>query len=191
MKHIPEWAPGAKFKKTARFYGHTLKRLVEEPFAFTKSQMADEKHDNSLAASLLRQGEDEDIVKWSSVALYSAGADTVRDFLLMGSFFLVSNSIQTVSALEGFYLAMMLHPNVQLKAQAELDQVLGPNAFPSIEDRDKLPYINAIVTEALRWHTVAPLGLPHKTDQDDVIAGYLIPKGALLLANIWYVLWIS
>ena len=80
---------------------------------------------------------------------------------------------------------MMLHPNVQRKAQAELDQVLGPNAFPSVEDRDKLPYINAIVTEALRWHTVAPLGLPHKTDQDDIVDGYLIPKGALLLPNIW------
>lgn len=80
---------------------------------------------------------------------------------------------------------MMLHPNVQQKAQAELDQVLGPNAFPSVEDRDKLPYINAIVTEALRWHTVAPLGLPHKTDQDDIVDGYLIPKGALLLPNIW------
>ncbi|KAJ5334140.1 uncharacterized protein N7506_007923 [Penicillium brevicompactum] len=167
LKHIPEWFPGAGFKKTARFYAHTLTRLVEEPFAFTKSEMADEKHENSFTASLLQQGEDEEIVKWSSVALYSAGADT------------------TVSALKGFYLAMMLHPNVQQKAQAELDQVLGPNVFPSVEDRDKLPYINAIVTEALRWHTVAPLGLPHKTDQDDIVDGYLIPKGALLLPNIW------
>lgn len=79
MKHIPEWFPGAGFKKTARFYAHTLTRLVEEPFAFTKSEMADEKHENSFTASLLQQGEDEEIVKWSSVALYSAGADTVRD----------------------------------------------------------------------------------------------------------------
>ncbi|CAG8247576.1 unnamed protein product [Penicillium olsonii] len=160
---IPFWAG---FKKTARFYAHTLTRLVEEPFAFTKSQMADEKH-NSFTANLLQQGEDEEIVKWSSVALYSAGADT------------------TVSALQGFYLAMMLHPEVQRKAQAELDQVLGKNVFPSVADRDRLPYINAVVKEALRWHTVAPLGLPHKTDQDDVVNGHLIPKGALLLANIW------
>ncbi|CAG8120032.1 unnamed protein product [Penicillium salamii] len=167
LKHLPEWAPGAAFKKTARFYAHTLTRLVEEPFAFTKSQMLQEEHQNSFTANLLRQGEDEEIVKWSSVALYSAGADT------------------TVSALKGFYLAMMLHPDVQRKAQAELDQVLGVNVFPSVADRDRLPYINAVVKEALRWHTVAPLGLPHKTDQDDVIDGYLIPKGALLLANIW------
>jgi cytochrome P450 len=82
---------------------------------------------------------------------------------------------------------MMLHPNVQEKAQAELDRVLGMHVFPSVADRESLPYIEAVVKEALRWHTVAPLGLPHKTDEDDVINGYLIPKGALILPNIWYI----
>lgn len=80
---------------------------------------------------------------------------------------------------------MMLYPDVQRKAQAEIDCVLGERTLPAVADRAKLPYINAMVKESLRWHTVAPLGVPHKTDQDDIVNGHLIPKGAVLLPNIW------
>ena len=53
---------------------------------------------------------------------------------------------------------MVLYPEVQKKAQAELDAVVGPNRLPDFEDRPSLPYINAIVKESMRWHLVAPLG---------------------------------
>ena len=53
---------------------------------------------------------------------------------------------------------MALNPDVQKKAQAELDAVVGPNRFPDFDDRPSLPYINAIVKESMRWHLVAPLG---------------------------------
>ena len=49
----------------------------------------------------------------------------------------------------------------------------------------KLPYIEAVMKESHRWHPVAPLALPHAATQDDVINGYRIPKGALILANNW------
>ena len=53
---------------------------------------------------------------------------------------------------------MVLYPEVQKKAQMEIDTVVGPNRFPRIEDRDSLPYINAVVKESMRWHLVLPLG---------------------------------
>ncbi|KAJ5109988.1 hypothetical protein N7532_002633 [Penicillium argentinense] len=167
LKHIPEWTPGAKFQKTARYYLETLTQLVENPVAFTKYQMSEKKENKSFTSALLSQGEDEEIVKWSAVALYGGGADT------------------TVAALEGFFLAMVLFPEVQRKAQEEIDSVFGKPSFPSVADREKLPYINAIVKEALRWHTVGPLGVPHRTDEDDIVGDYLIPKDAMLLPNIW------
>jgi cytochrome P450 len=86
-----------------------------------------------------------------------------------------------------FFLAMMKFPDVQHKAQEEIDRVVGIGRLPSFQDRNELPYIDAIVKEVLRWHPVAPMGLPHMTTEDDVCEGYLIPKGALLLPNIWYV----
>jgi hypothetical protein len=58
--------------------------------------------------------------------------------------------------------------------------------LPTVEDRERLPYINAVVKEALRWHVVAPLGVPHRTDEDDIVDGYLIPRNAVLVPNIWY-----
>jgi len=83
---------------------------------------------------------------------------------------------------------MTLHPEVQRKAQEEIDRVIGNKRLPSMEDRENLPYVNAIVKEVFRWHPVGPMGLPHMTTQDDVFNGYLIPKGAIILANIWYAL---
>lgn len=82
---------------------------------------------------------------------------------------------------------MGIYPEVQKKAQEELDRVLGPNRLPRFEDRSNLPYIEAIVKEALRWHPVAPMGIPHMSTEDDVYEGYFIPKGSLVMPNIWSV----
>lgn len=56
---------------------------------------------------------------------------------------------------------MVLHPEVQRKAQEELDRVLG-GALPNFSHRESLPYIEAIVKEVLRWLPVTPSGrAPH------------------------------
>lgn len=84
-----------------------------------------------------------------------------------------------------FFLAMTLHPEVQQKAREEINRVVGSHRLPSFEDRDKLPYVDAVVKEAYRWHPIAPFGLPHVTSEDDHFQGVLIPKGAILMPNIW------
>ena len=53
---------------------------------------------------------------------------------------------------------MALYPEVQKKAQAEIDAVVGPNRLPDFHDRPSLPYIDAAVKELTRWNLVAPLG---------------------------------
>lgn len=53
---------------------------------------------------------------------------------------------------------MALHPDIQLRAQAELDSITGGSRLPAYEDRQRLPYINAIVKEVLRWNPVLPGG---------------------------------
>lgn len=82
---------------------------------------------------------------------------------------------------------MTVYPEVQRKAQEEIDRVIGSERLPGFEDRENLPYIDAIVKEILRWNPVGPMGLPHMTTEDDIYEGYLIPKGAVILANIWSV----
>jgi cytochrome P450 len=53
---------------------------------------------------------------------------------------------------------MMLYPEVQKRAYAEINDVVGKDRFPTFEDRDKLPYIAAIIQEVMRWAPVAPQG---------------------------------
>jgi hypothetical protein len=54
---------------------------------------------------------------------------------------------------------MTLFPDVQKKAQAEIDAVVGPDRLPSFADRDSLPYTEALVKEVFRWSVVGPIGM--------------------------------
>jgi hypothetical protein len=53
---------------------------------------------------------------------------------------------------------MVLYPEVQAKAKAEIDTIVGNGRLPCMEDRESLPYLNAIVLELYRWHIVLPTG---------------------------------
>ena len=80
---------------------------------------------------------------------------------------------------------MTAYPEVQRKAQEEIDRVVGSDRLPNIRDREDLPYVNAIAKEVLRWHPVGPLGFPHLSTEEDVYEGYFIPKGSIVIPNIW------
>ena len=88
--------------------------------------------------------------------------------------------------MQAFFLAMAMYPDVQRKAQEELDRVVGEGRLPSFEDRGSLPYLNALVRELLRWHIVLPMGMPHRAIADDVYNGYHIPAKSTVLVNLWY-----
>ncbi|TDL20094.1 cytochrome P450 [Rickenella mellea] len=170
LRYIPEWMPGAGFKRIAKEWSKTVKESTDKPHAFVRRQMANGKAIPSFTSALLEMNPDaegEFIVKWSASAIYGGGTDT------------------TVSTLYAFYLAMVLNPEVQKRGQAELDTVVGPDRLPSCQDRSSLPYIEAIVKEILRWNPVGPMGIPHVSTDDDVYKGYEIPKGSILMANIW------
>jgi len=94
----------------------------------------------------------------------------------------------TVSYLTSFMLAMVVYPEVQRKAQAELDTVIGTGRLPTFEDRKNLPYINALCNEIIRWLPVLPIGVPHWVSEDDVYGDYFIPKGSVVIANEWAML---
>jgi cytochrome P450 len=64
----------------------------------------------------------------------------------------------TPAAVANFLIAMIHHPHVMRKAQAELDKIVGRDRLPSFTDRQHLPYLCAIVKEVLRWRTPGPLG---------------------------------
>jgi len=68
------------------------------------------------------------------------------------------SSTQSTSTLLIFLLAMVLHPEVQAKAQADIDRVVGKDRLPDFDDRPALPYVDAILRETMRWYPVFPIG---------------------------------
>ncbi|KAJ3824427.1 cytochrome P450 [Lentinula raphanica] len=89
------------------------------------------------------------------------------------------------SVLPTFLLAMALYPDVQRRAQLEIDTVVGKDRFPTFQDRNKLPYVQAIVREVLRWRPIGPIGFPRASLQDDYYNGHLIKAGSIVVPNIW------
>ncbi|KAF8903952.1 cytochrome P450 [Gymnopilus junonius] len=89
-----------------------------------------------------------------------------------------------VAYIRTFFLVMVLNPDVQKKAQAEIDAVVGSMRLPNMSDKPHLPYINCLIKEVFRINAIVPL-LPHSLEQDDVYKGHHIPKGAWVIANMW------
>lgn len=87
--------------------------------------------------------------------------------------------------MQWFISALLVYPETQAAAHAELDKVVGRSRMPTFDDYDHLPYIRAMVKELLRWRPVAPTGVPHRSIQDDWYEGYFIPKGTMIISNIW------
>ncbi|KAG0702322.1 cytochrome P450 [Suillus ampliporus] len=174
LAKVPEWFPGAGFKRIAREWHATAEEMAAAPHKFVKDQMAAGIAPKSFTSNLLEgrtlSAEEEHGVKWAAAALPSVGADTI------------------VSAIYSLFLAMTLFPDAQKKAQAEIDAVVGPDRLPSFADRDSLPYIQALAKEVLRWNAVLPMGITHRVTEDDVHDGYYIPNGSLIMPNIWFML---
>lgn len=172
LKYVPDWMPGAGFKKTARVYKKLWDDVTGVPFEFSEEQMSKGDAKPSFISGLLQQNptpEEREAIRDSATGLYSGGADT------------------TVAALGFFFLAMTVFPDVQKKAREEIDRVTGGTRLPGVQDREQLPYVEATLKEALRWYTIAPMGLPHATDEEDTFRGYRIPKGSLIIPAIaWF-----
>lgn len=80
---------------------------------------------------------------------------------------------------------LLLNPNIMAKVRQEITEKIG--AKGNIEEAEilELPYLQSVLKETMRLHLVVPLLLPHKTETDVNLSGYLIPKDTQVLVNVW------
>ncbi|KAF5334395.1 hypothetical protein D9611_013524 [Ephemerocybe angulata] len=174
LKHVPDWVPGTKWKQIAKYYaGKNIDTRVE-PFIHVQGQMKTGCAKPSALLSMLDNlppvgdpSRDTEI----GYAMDTAAVGYLGMVLFIISLLLVS-----------------MHPNVQKRAQDELDRVVGFGRLPDFNDRHELVYINALIKEIFRFHQPVPLGIPHATSEDDICDGYFIPKGTVVMGNAWEIL---
>ncbi|KAJ7065509.1 cytochrome P450 [Mycena amicta] len=178
LKYVPSWFPGADFKRRAARWQKVRLDAVDVPFEETRKNVMlgtavpsyTSTRLQALDASSAHDLSEEDVIRNTAADIYGAGSDT------------------TVSALGWFVFAMLAYPEVQQKAQAELDALLGQGNLPTFEDQPSLPYVTALVKEVLRWRSVAPIAIPHYVAVEDEYRGYRIPAGSIVVGNAWALL---
>lgn len=176
LKYVPAWFPGAAYKRMARRTYHLSMRARDEPADWVRAQIDAGKAVPSITTALIDAEVDgvpfsRELINNCTGIAYVAGVDT------------------TLSTLKSFILAMMRNPDVQKKAQEEIDRrgVLPTDRLPTLTDRGMLalPYLEAVIRETYRVYPPVPLGLPHNSLQEDEYADMRIPAGSTLIANIW------
>ncbi|KAF6766308.1 cytochrome P450 [Ephemerocybe angulata] len=179
LRFVPSWMPGAGWKREALESRKKARQLLNEPFAQAKADLISGQEAICMVTTeleALMNGDknhnmnvDEEVIKNTAATAFTAGAETV------------------VSILSSFFLVLTKFPAVQQRAQEEVDRVLG-GRLPTIEDRGRLPLIQSMVYELLRWNPVTPIGLPHYASEMDTYGGYTIPEGTTVIPNLWRML---
>ncbi|TFK69824.1 cytochrome P450 [Pluteus cervinus] len=177
LNYLPEWFPGAGFKKEAKEGSKWVKLLPDLGFQLVMKNYVEGTGKYCIATRVLDklQGDPdhehkESVLRNVLAIFYAAGSET------------------TISSLSTFILAMVLHPEAQKKLQTAIEAAVGTDRLPEFDDVEHIPYLHAVIRETLRWQPVAPLGVGHATSEDDVYNGYYIPKGAVVVGNSWALL---
>ncbi|KAI0640910.1 cytochrome P450 [Trametes meyenii] len=163
VQHIPSWVPGAEFKRHSR-----------------------------IARNYLREWKD----RGHEALFYGMAAGTVAPCILTDVFAHFHRAPTATQAEEMkalaitvygavFILCMVMNPDVLRNAQEEVDRVIGDERLPGFNDRESLPYLNALLEEVYRWNPALPLAIPHRTKYDHQYAEYNIPAGSTLIPNTW------
>ncbi|WAR13175.1 CP17A-like protein [Mya arenaria] len=170
-------SPG--FRKMEKYYKEVIvdfigKKYHDEKKTFKRDELRHLVDHLILARTEAEESEGDALVALTDTHIiqtiadiFSAGVDTSRMTLRFA------------------LLHMAAYPDIQAKAQEEIDRVVGRDRLPGLSDRPDLAYTEAVLHESMRIATVAPTGAWHETLCDTSIGSYKIPKGTPVIINHW------
>lgn len=110
---------------------------------------------------------------------------TEEQLQIVGADLLLAAPVTTTSVLTFAVRSLFHHPEIQTRCQKELDEVVGRDRLPTLDDRPDLPYTEAVIRETMRFNTLLPFALPHLAAEDTTLGGYDIPKNTIVLPNVY------
>ncbi|KAH9998122.1 cytochrome P450 [Russula compacta] len=108
-----------------------------------------------------------------------------EDLCMLASVFTLGGVHSTSGVILWFLALISSYPEIQARAHAELDKVIGRDYWPSAEDEQRLPYVRAIIKEMERIHSPFWMAQPHFSTEDFVYNGMYIPKNTTLILNCY------
>ncbi|XP_030076028.1 cytochrome P450 2G1 [Microcaecilia unicolor] len=102
--------------------------------------------------------------------IYTAGTETISNTITYG------------------LLLLMKYPEIEARLHEEIDLVIGRNRSPIMEDRNNMPYTNAVIHEIQRFSDVVPMGVSRTVTKDTPFRGYQIPKDTIVVMMLGTVL---
>ncbi|XP_004680659.1 PREDICTED: cytochrome P450 2C9-like isoform X2 [Condylura cristata] len=140
-----------------------LMKRFNENVSILSSPWMQEKHNQDLELTL-------DSLAITVLDLFGAGIET------------------TSTTLRYALLLLLKHPEVTAKAQEEIERVIGRHRSPCMQDKNHMPYMDALVHEVQRYIDLLPVNLPHAVIRDIKFRNYLIPRGTTILTSLTSVL---
>lgn len=174
LRHIPAWVPWLSYKPAALAGYKAGQDVLHYPMKFVKDGLKNGTARPSLALENLEEIEKMPIEQRKNAEAVLTG--------VLGSMYTAGSDSSALTIL-AFFRILVWFPEVQKRAQKELDSVTGGLRLPDFNDRPRLSYIDALCKEVMRWSMATPVGVPHATTEDDIYEGYLIPKGLLFCHN--------
>ncbi|KAL4242020.1 cytochrome P450 family protein [Abortiporus biennis] len=180
FKKIPKWIPGVSFKRFVEENKSRAEIMRRKPYDDVKKAAETSVVSPSITSTVLGKLQ----TLSTQVPLEEYIREEEMAINVMGIAYAAGTDTSSASA-AGFFIALAHRPDIQRKAQAELDAHLGLSRLIDDSDYNALPYIRAIALEVMRFRPAAPLGVPHRVMEDDEYNGYFIPKGSIVFSNIW------
>ncbi|EIW85932.1 cytochrome P450 [Coniophora puteana RWD-64-598 SS2] len=177
FKYLPTFLPGTSILREALVARRWAQQFMDFPYECAMDKLKSNPTLSCMLSEQIKSREE----SGQDISEYTLKRITATAF--------VGGAETSSSVLQSLIVAMLLNPSVQKRAQADIDAVLGTSSgvrrLPTFADRAALPYIDAIIREAMRWNPVLPVGVTHTVTEDDVYEGCFIPKGSLVTANAW------
>ncbi|KAJ7512021.1 cytochrome P450 [Mycena galericulata] len=151
LKYIPEfcapWIPACRRSKSELASFHTkLSAAAKEGSKKLDGELPESFMD--LISNMGLSQEEFPVFSYGGFTLVEAGSDTVAAFLL------------------SLVLILALHPEHQERARREVESVVGSTRLPELDDFERMPFVNALIKEAIRIRPSFPIGAPHYTTDE-------------------------